>query len=343
MKILLLISTCILILIHYSYNRFANTCPLFKCDTKKEVTESNVCMKASNNTLAKEMTYLFKDCVDPDTFCDFDTSKEYKNNEVAYCKLRQEESGLKGYNKKCKEDSECLTGVCKKNKCTGKLLYESCSRDEICSHELYCLPSNNTCVKVKPDDTIPKEKINDDMLKCNSTVECAYDRECIDGKCQIPFILDDGKEVNDKRLCKSNNFLNQTRSDGSEYYVCDRFLLQNTTYDCNDEQEFCTYKYNYTKTSFTLPCLCSKTETQKRRCPPDQSNDRINEQSYNSITISDENTVYRNINNWNQLNFKQYYPNLDMSQCVADVLDKNSNYLRMISLLSLLLLSLFVM
>lgn len=337
---LLLFGINLVILLKYSYNKFAGVCPLYKCDEFKVITESNVCMKASKPTLSSETIYYFKDCIDENSFCDFDPNDKYNNNDVAYCKQNEKSTKLLGYNRKCKENSECMTGECKKHKCTGRLVNETCNSDEICSHGLYCdLPLNNNstsslkCLKVKPDDKILPENITDDMLKCSRNEECAYDRMCLNNRCTLPFTKKDGEEATLKIECNSNLVVERTRNDGSKYFICDRYLLQNSTYDCNDDQEFCTYKYNVTKTTFNQNCTCSKTETQKRRCPTDYSVDRLNEMTYDYITISDENTVYRNINNWNQLNFKQHYPDLDMNQCVADVLDKNSNYLKSISII----------
>lgn len=294
-----------------------STCPLFVC-SQDQTTPQLQCMNATNE--GNTIKYVFTKCQEEGYYCNFDPLKNYTVGESALCTPLPNPFFNLLDGQYCNEDAECLNSKCKKHKCKGLTNSQACPETKYCAAGLYC-SSNKICIPL----------ISNSTIHCNNDYECSNYLVCDNGFCKQPYLLPDGSVSDNPRMCASNLLtLNDDKT------ICDRLTLLEDNYECKENQDFCRYRYEFTKQTITQQCVCAMTSTQHRRCPPDSNPEIMSDQAFSLSVFEQAHTLLRAYNNWQGPVYNQVHPNKDMDKCVANVLN-STQYLKMLNLVFLLL------
>lgn len=96
----------------------------------------------------------------------------------------------------CCKSSNCLSGICDGNRCTGYPKGRECDSDEVCLANYYCHGLTTT------NDGVCSEIIQKDQ--CAKDFDCPEGHGCNYGKCIQLFSLDYNTKVSDKKFCISD-------------------------------------------------------------------------------------------------------------------------------------------
>ncbi len=163
----------------------------------------------------------------------------------------------------CSEDSDCLYGICKDNKCMNSINNINCTTNENCPLNQACI--NNICSKLK--------SLNE---KCNFSTDCEFNLYCNkkNNTCNKLFSIKDGIDFTDdffenerpELLCESGGYYINNKS----RYICATLL--NVNYLCYDD---CEYIIKNTNETIHLPekCLCGFNQYRSKHCVLGNGND----------------------------------------------------------------------
>ena len=306
----------IISLISFPKSQNYEICPIYTCNQEIEKTTQN-CFTVSR-TSDLRLNYTFIDCEDEDTYCPFNFNTVYQTGDTLNCVAKSQlQTGLI-HGQSCEEDIQCYSNQCKGKKCKGFEKGETCTGDEYCKAEYYCHRTQKICVEqIDPYDD---ERSN---FSCTDDYECINSHVCYYGTCQRPYSLEDGVETNNSKMCKSGVTTNiATDNTGLNFQtVCDSFNLVEESLECAANQLTCRYRWNKKFTEFTQNCICSQTTTGKRYCPADHRQEFRNQEAFKLITLDKAHTLLRHISDWEGIHRERYYPNTEMDECVAKVLN----------------------
>ena len=215
MKALILIALLSLIYCEINVNVIDSV--TFKCPDEKLKLKDDLCaiylqdheLDASGNDNANPVVlYIKKKCGKNQHCIEYDSvlySKYYepkKYEDFSYFTCQKSKLKKLKLNKKCSLNSECLTGICKNNKCST---LDPCLENENCGKGKYCYKSGstNTCKSyLNEGETCSITSSSD---KCSNGLECySDDSTATTGKCTKLFSLDvDAKNVQNSELCKT--------------------------------------------------------------------------------------------------------------------------------------------
>ena len=205
----------------------------YKCPDEKLKLKDDLCAiyvddTDSTSSKSTDVLYIKKKCGKNKHCIEYVSSsyKYYDSNkyeDIVYYTCIKTKLSLLKVNKKCSLNSECLTGICKGNKCST---LDPCYSSEHCGKGKYCdkSGSTNTCkAYVNEGGTCSRNDF------CSNGLYCYYGSSTT-GKCQKYFSLDVGtKNVDHSELCKTGIISN----DGN--YMCVTF----SSYDSDKDKLLC--------------------------------------------------------------------------------------------------------
>lgn len=283
-------------------------CPIFTCSGDEETETTCMIVTEVDST---QKNYTFTECAEDGYICPFNPETDYDVGATLSCQIKDTVHTEKIPGQGCSSNSECITGNCDGDICKGKEAGSSCISHDYCEEETYCHKENTedaagTC----------KTQIYDHTTYCNDDYECANEFVCYNNVCETPYSLLDGETTTNIKMCRSNYGVATANFLITGLYTCDSYYINESSYECADDQDTCEYTLNYSGTTINLDCLCSMTETEKRRCPADYTEDFMNDWAYNYITVDKAHTLLRDYSNWEMKHYKREWPNKDMLECV---------------------------
>ena len=185
----------------------------YKCPDEKLKLKDDLCAiyvddtdSSSSNTKNTNVLYIKKKC-GKNKHCiehsysqyNYYDSNKYEDVEYYTC-VKTKLSKLK-VKKKCSLNSECLTGICKGNKCSTQ---DTCYRDKHCGKGKYCDGSTSSSAGTCKDKS-KEGQTCDSSDHCINGLKCYFkDSTASTGKCTKLFSLEVGtKNVYDSELCKT--------------------------------------------------------------------------------------------------------------------------------------------
>jgi hypothetical protein len=269
------------------------SCPIYKC-------ESNIknCLQSfnpNNNNSSGIIISLNENICKENEYCNYDISntkmlEKYRGN--CLIKNTKKPIALKRYpGEQCKQDPDCINGLCVNNICYSKKLGEICDPNSSegihgCGLNLFCAPKKNTT------DLNLCENLKQYSQECTNTHECEMDTICYNGVCSKEyFSFENGRYINpdyikDNFIRENVNYLCQSFYFSSKDNKCAEYKIINgnntdsengyVECDISNKDNSCVYeilyddKNNEFKThNFTRECKCGFNTEGKAYCPID--------------------------------------------------------------------------
>lgn len=326
-----LFSIVILFLLTNTQAQLYPNCPYYSCNQQQEKTKSS-CM-ISSQIDGRTLNYTFTPCEEEGTYCNFNPIQTYAADSEAYCVKKSQasslttSSGYKVFGEFCSDDKECFSKQCKGKKCKGYGYEEECNDTYYCEGGHYC-GLKDVKVDKNSEQLVTKRvckkqiEIDSPSEPCLNDFECSNDRIChTDSRCKIPYSLADGKLSDNAKMCRSGRLSSNVIDSNT---ICDSFMLYNTASQECPGNGSCQYQNVFSKTTFSLPCVCTLTSPPKLMCPPDQRASYRDEEAFKLITLGKAHTYLRDISNWENIQYDKFYPNRDMDVCVSKTISKSS-------------------
>ena len=233
-------------------------CPIFRCPTKPFLKGQF----SSHEFLQDQEIYEVKQCKEG-------FQCNYLNKNKSFCK---KDSIKKLPGDDCTKNSECYSNNCKDKVCKGKKEGKLCSSHFECNVGLACIEGK--CQLQRKENEF-----------CTEDFQCKNEMGCSQlGKCVKYMSLLQGEFSNFNILLCSNLTINE-----NGYCVVSR--LNQTTTECDDEQNVCEYFYDdgVNETNHTKNCSCSRGDGNKRYCPLDTVNEEFTKTRWKIDSIIFEN------------------------------------------------------
>ena len=174
----------------------------------------------------------------------------------AYCVESKKNNFKKLPTLPCENNDDCLSGICKGNKCIGKMFGETCQSASDCYYDYTCRKDSDNEYKCLEPITTGN--------KCEMDTDCVHESGCLNNICTKYFSLENNQRGSDV----GNQYLSFCKSGYSDYIgICQNLSLINETEECNEEK-ICTYKNTLTGELIKKEenCLCGYNPEQKKYC-----------------------------------------------------------------------------
>jgi hypothetical protein len=190
---------------------------------------------------------IVQNCIDPSEFCPFMNN----SSDQILCTSRE------GYHPRsfpggnCEDTSECISGTCKDQICTGK------AQGEVCKNPPDCLPG--FACKKRNDNSLTCQPQSQDNEDCDNDFDCKNTSGCLDGKCVAYLSFPVGTKIGRSKsvlpLCES----------GLDYQgKCE--ILTNLNLSCSEDDP-CKYKLSDgSVVEIKEFCQCGKNPAGARIC-----------------------------------------------------------------------------
>lgn len=308
----------------YSQNNFTK-CPILTC-SNQEPTET-VCMTVSEVS-SNQKNYTFTECAQDGYVCPFNQDTDYSLSDTLVCANKDTTNTNKLPGQGCNKNNECVSNNCDGDICMGLKLGAKCLSHSYCEEETYCKKDNQ-----EDTEGTCTTQIYDNTSYCYDDYACANEFICYENKCQTPYTLEDGKLTTNIKMCRSNYAVSANDETNAGLIICDSYIINQDSFECSSTQNTCEYTLNYSKTTISLDCVCALTDTEKRRCPADYSEDFMNDMAYNYITVDKAHTLLRDYSNWEMKHYNREWPNKDILECVEKAINSNIVKLNIFALL----------
>jgi hypothetical protein len=199
----------------------------------------------SNN--AEENKVIIQSCEDSSEFCPFMNNS---SDQIA-CTNREGYHPRSYPGGRCDDNSECISGQCLDQICSGKAQGEACKYPTDCLPGLSCKKTNKEASTCQPQSQENEE--------CETDFDCKNNSGCLDGKCVVYLSYPLGAKIG-----RSKNLLPICES-GLDYQgKCD--ILTNINYLCSEDDP-CKYKLSDgSEVEIKEFCLCGKNPTGSKIC-----------------------------------------------------------------------------
>ena len=225
----------------------------FHCKTSNK--NNNICLEKIRTNSPSIFNIILNSNFNNSLSCDVNSAFVSETPKIIESKNKNENflrpSYLNGY---CENNSQCLIGICKKNKCIS---YSKCISHEHCPINTFC--SNGNCIPLLEENS-----------NCKNSYQCKFNLFCSQKELKCKKLFSVGDNIDISKIKDNSTNLDEICKSGG--YFKDNNIICRTLYNVNYQcdENICKYKYIYNGRNIIKEinqnCLCGYNRHRKKNC-----------------------------------------------------------------------------